>query len=309
MNFAELNNYLISKDSKSKVYRIEGKGNSLVVRWLSSGVSYLIKLYPTDINWDRQGVEENLYICFKKMGIFNIPKLYWVDKKNNISCFEYINESKTKNYSSEIEISIYEFIYSISNKSNPKINIRHAKESFFSLNELISQIQIRINYLKELKIPELKEHLIKIENGLKKVKLPNIDAELFKKKIISPSDFGPHNLIQATSGRFYFFDFEYGGWDNLYKLLCDFYWHEGFDWSKKRRVLIIDKFLKNKIERKVFNVIKFYMGFKWALIVLNEFNPEIFEKRKAAKGYKFNYRLIKKQQLNKSKKILSLLNV
>ena len=156
MNFAELNNYLIAKDSKSKVYRISGKGNSLVVRWLSCGVSYLIKLYPTDINWDRQGVEENLYICFKKMGIFNIPKLYWVDKKNNISCFEYINESKTKNHSSEIEVSIYEFIYSICNKSNSKINIRHAKEAFFSLKELICQIQIRIDNLKELKVPGLK---------------------------------------------------------------------------------------------------------------------------------------------------------
>ena len=77
MNFVkELNNYLIAKDSKSRVYRIEGKGNSLVVRWLSKGVSYLIKLYPTDINWDRQGVEEYLYLCFNKMGIFNIPKLY-----------------------------------------------------------------------------------------------------------------------------------------------------------------------------------------------------------------------------------------
>ena len=183
MNFVELNNYLIAKDSKSRVYRIEGKGNSLVVRWLSKGVSYLIKLYPTDINWDRQGVEEYLYLCFNKMGIFNIPKLYWVDKKNNISCFEYINERKTKINSSAIEVSIYEFIHSIMNKSNSKINIRHAKEAFFSLKELVCQIQIRIDNLKKLKIPELREHLIKIENELKKAKLPNIDAELLKKKL------------------------------------------------------------------------------------------------------------------------------
>ena len=88
------------------------------------------------------------------------------DKKNNISCFEYINERKTKNNSSEIEASIYQFICSIYNNSNSKINIRYAKESFFSLIELISHIKIRINDLKKLKIAELKEHLFKIENQL-----------------------------------------------------------------------------------------------------------------------------------------------
>jgi len=42
-------------------------------------------------------------------------------------------------------------------------------------------------------------------------------------RCLSPSDFGFHNAIEGPDGRLRFFDFEYAGWDDPAKLVCDFF--------------------------------------------------------------------------------------
>ncbi len=50
------------------------------------------------------------------------------------------------------------------------------------------------------------------------------DARLPRQEmILSPSDFGFHNALIESSGRLRFLDFEYAGWDDPAKLLCDFF--------------------------------------------------------------------------------------
>src|SRR6185503_11886129 len=40
---------------------------------------------------------------------------------------------------------------------------------------------------------------------------------------LSPSDFGYHNAVLADDETVRFFDFEYAGWDDPAKLVCDFF--------------------------------------------------------------------------------------
>jgi hypothetical protein len=42
-------------------------------------------------------------------------------------------------------------------------------------------------------------------------------------RCISPSDFGFHNSIVKTDGALVFLDFEYAGWDDPAKMVCDFF--------------------------------------------------------------------------------------
>ena len=42
-------------------------------------------------------------------------------------------------------------------------------------------------------------------------------------RCVSPSDFGFHNALREPSGRLRFIDFEYAGWDDPAKLVCDFF--------------------------------------------------------------------------------------
>ena len=48
------------------------------------------------------------------------------------------------------------------------------------------------------------------------------DATPIADRVISPSDFGFHNALETDDGLF-FFDFEYAGWDDPAKLICDFF--------------------------------------------------------------------------------------
>jgi hypothetical protein len=42
-------------------------------------------------------------------------------------------------------------------------------------------------------------------------------------RCVSPSDFGFHNTLIEPDGRVRFLDFEYAGWDDPAKLVCDFF--------------------------------------------------------------------------------------
>lgn len=42
-------------------------------------------------------------------------------------------------------------------------------------------------------------------------------------RCVSPSDFGFHNTLRRADGSLAFFDFEYAGWDDPAKLVCDFF--------------------------------------------------------------------------------------
>jgi hypothetical protein len=53
-------------------------------------------------------------------------------------------------------------------------------------------------------------------------KQQSLDAELVPvERCLSPSDFGFHNALRQADGMLRFFDFEYAGWDDPAKLICD----------------------------------------------------------------------------------------
>ncbi|HET6423547.1 MAG TPA: phosphotransferase [Planctomycetaceae bacterium] len=97
---------------------------------------------------------------------------------------------------------------------------------------------------------------------------------------LSPSDFGFHNAWRLPNGELRFLDFEYAGWDDPAKLLCDFYWQVDLPapretWPTMIAALTNDPGpLAERVER-LFPV----YGIKWCSIVLNEFLPSGRERR------------------------------
>ncbi len=91
---------------------------------------------------------------------------------------------------------------------------------------------------------------------------------------LSPSDFGFHNTWRLPSGDLRFLDFEYAGWDDPAKLVCDFYWQVDLPaprstWAMMGDALAdIDDGLIDRV-RRLFPS----QGIKWCCILLNEFLP------------------------------------
>ncbi len=91
-------------------------------------------------------------------------------------------------------------------------------------------------------------------------------------RCLSPSDFGFHNAWRLPSGDLRFLDFEYAGWDDPAKLVCDFYWQVDLPapretWPRMIAALTDNPDWLTQRVRRLFPA----MGIKWCGIVLNEF--------------------------------------
>lgn len=107
-----------------------------------------------------------------------------------------------------------------------------------------------------------------------------IGAELREEeRCISPSDFGFHNCIEAHDGTFSFFDFEYAGWDDPAKLVCDFFCqprvpvHASFFTPFATRLATGLRLVSTEAFIKRCKALLPLYRLKWCAIVLNEFAP------------------------------------
>ena len=180
--------------------------------------------------------------------------------------------------------------------------IHNASEACFSLRAHFETVEKRIQSLKE--ISPLSETDMAAKDFLSGSLLPawekfkettagtisrhEFDSELDKgQQCLSPSDFGFHNAM-TSAGRLYFFDFEYAGWDDPAKLICDFF-HQPripapIDFLEASLAQCIgDLALNEDALRQRIRVLFPVYGFKWCCILLNEFLP-VGRKRRAFAG-------------------------
>jgi hypothetical protein len=141
-------------------------------------------------------------------------------------------------------------------------------------------------------------------------KLPTNEISLdLKNQIYSPSDFGFHNAIEDKKGKVFFVDFEYFGRDDPVKMIVDFWWHPAMNLTKWQKKYWMSQIFKIFSDDRTFGLRVANgwapLGLKWALIILNEFIPEMWDRRKAARGHRDIDRIIiLENQLQKADKIL-----
>ncbi len=102
-------------------------------------------------------------------------------------------------------------------------------------------------------------------------------------RTLSPSDFGFHNAVVRPDGRLGFVDFEYFGWDDPVKLVCDFLLHPAMDLPAPlaRRFLdgTMELFAGSGPFPTRLKALYPLWGLKWCLILLNEFVSADLERR------------------------------
>ncbi|MDC0253257.1 hypothetical protein OAK75_00065 [Bacteriovoracales bacterium] len=149
-----------------------------------------------------------------------------------------------------------------------------------SQNSLFSHVT---NFLQKKVLP-LKEIIFK--NFLCKLSKSSYSLEVkFSKneRTLSPSDFGPHNMLIDKKGTYQFLDFEYFGQDDAAKLISDIFHHAGFQLSKAQKWMIYDDYVQNSPEDRFFqerfSLAIDLIGLEWVLIVLNIASPGSLERR------------------------------
>lgn len=110
----------------------------------------------------------------------------------------------------------------------------------------------------------------------------DFDSQLTRdEQTLSPSDFGFHNAIRRVDGSLVFSDFEYFGWDDPVKLMSDFSFHPAMSLSDEQKASwfkgALDIYGEHQFER--LKVCLPLYGMVWCLILLNDFRPEIWQRR------------------------------
>ncbi|NLF67504.1 MAG: aminoglycoside phosphotransferase family protein [Candidatus Anammoximicrobium sp.] len=96
-------------------------------------------------------------------------------------------------------------------------------------------------------------------------------------RVLSPSDFGFHNALLDRRGQLRFFDFEYAGWDDPAKLVCDFFCQVEVPVPLALFPLfchgIVSRLPEPERVRQRIDALFPVYRVKWCCIVLNEFLP------------------------------------
>ena len=101
-------------------------------------------------------------------------------------------------------------------------------------------------------------------------------------RVLSPSDFGFHNALEHE-GRLFFVDFEYAGWDDPAKLICDFICQPELPISENHAQQFIEELVghlpnPDAIIQRVERLLPVHR-LKWCCILLNEFRTEDRQRR------------------------------
>ncbi|HEV2726982.1 MAG TPA: phosphotransferase, partial [Solirubrobacterales bacterium] len=107
-------------------------------------------------------------------------------------------------------------------------------------------------------------------------------------RCLSPSDFGFHNAIVPDQGVIRFIDFEYAGWDDPAKLVCDFFNQIAVPVPRGHYPAFADAVAaglsRPDLHRRRFDLLMPVYTVKWATIALNDFLPVGASRRRFALG-------------------------
>jgi len=314
----------------AKLERLAGGKNNQVFKVMADDQRFCLKSYfaHEDDPRDRLDREFSFSRYAWNKGIRCIPQPLAADKKQQVALYEFIEGEKL--YETDIGEDIIKqairFILELNRykQSGEALDLPFASEACFSISEHLICVERRLKRLIDI-VPDdsvdkkavdfIKRQLIPAWMMFKKgilEKLGPSDVDIDdviddKSRCLSPSDFGFHNALRERNGNLRFIDFEYAGWDDPAKMICDFFCQPEVTVSNTFLSLFEDDVMplfdkKDVIKKRVALLFPLYR-IKWCCIMLNEFIPEGYARRSHAKEDAKPPR--REEQLAKAKSYLS----
>ena len=272
-----------------EIEKIKGGINSNCWKIQKKNKSYFLKFYKSTSNDNRNrfSTELSFLNVLKKENFDRVPIVLFSDQTLNCALLSWLEGEKIKKVSSSQWQEYLEFIIKLQNLKCSKYayQIKNASEACFSIESHYLLIENRLRILFSKISEDSLYHLLddwlkeKIPNILKYLKVEIDKNKNFNKipknqKIISPSDVGFHNVLYK-SDKLNFFDFEYAGWDDAYKLFVDLIIRPE-NLVKQEKALEIVYYLAKRMdiyfEKRKFKIYLELYRIKWILIILNKVN-------------------------------------
>jgi len=309
-----------------KVTEILGGRNNRVYRVETSRGPALLKRYfrePTDPR-DRLAHEYGFLQACQQSGVDGVPRALAWDPTGGTALYEFVEGARPAGLG-EVELrEAGDFIAELNAKRRGPAfcALPAAAEACFSLSEHIRSVDLRMDRLESMEEAseldraaktwvqaELTPAWRRIRGGLQRAS--EMDQVLpAGKRIVSPSDFGIHNSLRNREGRLVFLDFEYAGWDDPAKLVCDFANQPDRPLSAEESGAFVRRLLswmgEEEFWRSRFRALAPLHQIKWTCIVLNDFLPLGRSRRRFQENGEMEI-VRKERQWGKAKLMLSRL--
>ncbi|WP_035678476.1 aminoglycoside phosphotransferase family protein [Bradyrhizobium liaoningense] len=279
-------------------------GNNRVFRLeMAEGPPLALKHYPSD-GRDRLGQEYDALTFLSRHGINSTPRPIAKDAGASCALYQWFDgEAAVLRTRHDDADQLADFLIELQKlrAAEGAQILRNASASIFSPEQAIAQYERRLDGLRRAADdhPGLRafiDHSLVPSTAAAIQQLRRRYAELGRDpaadllpahRALSPSDFGLHNALRAEDGRLRFIDFEYFGWDDPVKLVCDTAIHPGSDLSEAGANRLIERLSRTfeagddafAIRRAVLYPV---FGAIWCLIVLNAYLPESRSRRAMA---------------------------
>jgi hypothetical protein len=253
-------------------------GNSTVSRVEFDGSIYAVKNYSERSDGDQRLLQEyaGLNLVSKTMPrVF--PKPIGIDLEQKIGVFSWVSGIRP-NANLETILQMLEILNRL-HQLGSKIGEDHANnavDSIILIHDVLVQIEERIKRFDrgQLVINELIEQVLIPQLNRYKETNEEISAAVVT---LSPSDFGVHNLLwDREFESMHCVDFEFFGWDDAHKLVCDTLLHPQSTWEVSEAT----KFLEGVNDIYQLNegrIIRLWplLSMKWSTIVLHRVNRDL----------------------------------
>ena len=292
-----------------RITSIPGGGNNRVYRLDCGGSSLLLKAYfhHADDPRDRLAAEFSFSRFAWDHGLRCIPQPLARDDRNHLGLYAFIHGRvlETADVGRDAVGQAVAFFSGLNrHKLDPAArHLPNGSESCFTLAEHLACVRRRMSRLVQIQgiSPPDREAAAWIcdklhpawqrvqERVLRQAAAGGfaVDAPLSDQdRCLSPSDFGFHNAILADDGRLCFVDFEYAGWDDPAKTVCDFVCQPKLpvpdEQAARFAQAAVSGLSDEAVHQQRITLLLPVYRLKWCCIMMNEFLPVAGQRRSFA---------------------------
>ena len=295
----------IGDESEFNVFSLKNGKNNRVFKVSSKKRDYLLKHYYSD-NLDtgnRLAHEFKFLEYAAKNGIDCVAYPYTKNDTVNLALYSFCagREFSLNTINKKRITDACNFVIELNKQKKIESNfLPRATDSCFSIKQHLDSVENRIQILLEMnKSSEIHKRAFEFVSEVLYKKFAYLKNDILKKassikinpvvqllkseQIVSPSDFGFHNAMISENDRIFFFDFEYSGWDDPSKFVCDFFSQPAMpvdisnydEFVKKVAELIKDPEIFSARTKLLLPLHQI----KWCCIILNEFLQNSLKRR------------------------------
>ena len=282
--------------AQSTLTKVNDGGNNRGYVYVVADRKYFLKEYfRGEIGLYNRGKQECAFSAFLRANhIAASPTLIAFNEQESIALFDFIEGSNFSGVTIQkdhVQQAI-DFIQTINQhrQTEAATSLPRAIESCFTIEEHLQVVAARIERLfridSSIVIAEQANQFIHGElvpfwdRQQQKFKQQTGSAEVFSaplpanQRCLSPSDFGFHNAL-LVKDTVKFFDFEYAGWDDPAKLICDFFYQPKIPVPMEFFNPVVEGIAPaleisfDSLRQRVTTLFPIY-GIKWCCILLND---------------------------------------